>query len=51
MISLHLLVKNVDLSNAESLDEVCSKINAMDVSSKKTLLFVYHLCGYVRSPG
>lgn len=32
MISLHSLVKNVDLSNGESVEEVCAKINAMDVS-------------------
>lgn len=38
MLSLHSLVKNVDLSNAESVDEVCAKINAMDVSRNLIIL-------------
>lgn len=37
MISLHSLVKNVDLSDEASVEEVCAKINAMDVSVKPFL--------------
>lgn len=31
MLSLHSLVKSVDLLNEESVEEACAKINAMDV--------------------